>query len=87
MSPIRSASIAVLASAVLATTLTGCGIGGEPQDTSPIVIAADLELSGASAPIGISDRNRAGAIHLSIVGLLRSCPTRSALARGSRADE
>ena len=52
MSPIRSASIAVLASAVLATTLTGCGIGGEPQDTSPIVIAADLELSGASAPIG-----------------------------------
>ncbi|MEU4370174.1 ABC transporter substrate-binding protein [Micromonospora chersina] len=52
MSPIRSASIAVLASAVLATTLTGCEIGGEPQDTSPIVIAADLELSGASAPIG-----------------------------------
>ncbi|GAB3371813.1 hypothetical protein GCM10027452_31280 [Micromonospora halotolerans] len=52
MSPIRSASIAVLASAVLATTLTGCGIGGEPQDTSPIVIAADLELSGAYAPIG-----------------------------------
>lgn len=53
MSPIRSASIAVLASAVLATTLTGCEIGGEPQDTSPIVIAADLELSGASAPIGM----------------------------------
>ncbi|MET7805838.1 ABC transporter substrate-binding protein [Micromonospora chersina] len=52
MSPIRSASIAVLASAVLATTLTGCEIGGEPQDTSPIVIAADLELSGASAQIG-----------------------------------
>ncbi|WP_089155227.1 ABC transporter substrate-binding protein [Micromonospora sp. NBS 11-29] len=52
MSPIRSASIAVLASAVLATTLTGCGIGGEPQDTSPIVIAADLELSGAGAPTG-----------------------------------
>ncbi|MFG2057765.1 ABC transporter substrate-binding protein [Micromonospora sp. NPDC048930] len=52
MSPIRSASIAALASAVLATTLTGCQSGGEPQDTSPIVIAADLELSGASAPIG-----------------------------------
>ncbi|QLQ37839.1 ABC transporter substrate-binding protein [Micromonospora robiginosa] len=52
MSPIRSARIAALASAMLATTLTGCGIGGEPQDTSPIVIAADLELSGASAPIG-----------------------------------
>jgi branched-chain amino acid transport system substrate-binding protein len=42
----------MLASAVLATTLTGCEIGGEPQNTSPIVIAADLELSGASAPIG-----------------------------------
>ncbi|MEU4479776.1 ABC transporter substrate-binding protein [Micromonospora sp. NPDC023966] len=52
MSPIRSASAAMLASAVLATTLTGCEIGGEPQNTSPIVIAADLELSGASAPIG-----------------------------------
>ncbi|GAA4571451.1 ABC transporter substrate-binding protein [Micromonospora coerulea] len=52
MSPIRSASIAALASAVLATTLTGCQIGEEQQDTSPIVIAADLELSGASAPLG-----------------------------------
>ncbi|SCE78383.1 amino acid/amide ABC transporter substrate-binding protein, HAAT family [Micromonospora viridifaciens] len=52
MSPIRSASIAALASAVLATTLTGCQFGGEQQDTSPIVIAADLELSGASAPVG-----------------------------------
>ncbi|MFU8873710.1 ABC transporter substrate-binding protein [Micromonospora sp. SL4-19] len=52
MSPIRSASIAALASAVLATTLTGCQFGGEQQDTSPIVIAADLELSGAFAPVG-----------------------------------
>ncbi|MEU2613599.1 ABC transporter substrate-binding protein [Micromonospora sp. NPDC007271] len=52
MSPIRSASIAALASAVLATTLTGCQFGGEQQDTRPIVIAADLELSGASAPVG-----------------------------------
>ncbi|WP_319463702.1 ABC transporter substrate-binding protein [Micromonospora sp. RTP1Z1] len=52
MSPIRSASIAALASAVLATTLTGCQFGEEQQDTSPIVIAADLELSGASAPTG-----------------------------------
>ncbi|MFJ8580235.1 ABC transporter substrate-binding protein [Micromonospora sp. NPDC093277] len=52
MSPIRSASIAVLASAVLAATLTGCQFGGEQEDTSPIVIAADLELSGASAPVG-----------------------------------
>ncbi|MFR9774698.1 ABC transporter substrate-binding protein [Micromonospora sp. MS34] len=52
MSPIRSASIAALASAVLAATLTGCQFGREQQNTSPIVIAADLELSGASAPIG-----------------------------------
>ncbi|MGR6322146.1 ABC transporter substrate-binding protein [Micromonospora soli] len=52
MSPIRSASIAALASAVLATTLTGCQFGGEKQDSRPIVIAADLELSGASAAIG-----------------------------------
>lgn len=52
MSPIRSASIAALASAVLATTLTGCQSGEEQQDTAPIVIAADLELSGASAPLG-----------------------------------
>ncbi|MGC1214351.1 MAG: ABC transporter substrate-binding protein [Micromonospora sp.] len=52
MSPIRSASVAALASAVLATTLTGCQFGEEQQDTSPIVIAADLELSGAAAPVG-----------------------------------
>ncbi|MFG2052196.1 ABC transporter substrate-binding protein [Micromonospora sp. NPDC048935] len=52
MSPIRSATIAALASAVVATTLTGCQFGGAEQDTSPIVIAADLELSGAAAPIG-----------------------------------
>lgn len=52
MSPIRSARIAALASAVLATMLTGCQFAGEQEDTSPIVIAADLELSGASAPIG-----------------------------------
>jgi branched-chain amino acid transport system substrate-binding protein len=51
LSPIRSASIAALASAVLVTTLGGCQ-SGEEQDTSPIVIAADLELSGASAPTG-----------------------------------
>ncbi|MFG1871437.1 ABC transporter substrate-binding protein [Micromonospora arborensis] len=52
MSPIRSATIAALASAVVATTLTGCQFGGAEQDTSPIVIAADLELSGAAAPVG-----------------------------------
>ncbi|MGB2568533.1 ABC transporter substrate-binding protein [Micromonospora citrea] len=52
MSPIRSATIVALASAVLATTLTGCSFGAGQEDTTPIVIAADLELSGASAPIG-----------------------------------
>ncbi|MEU8183415.1 ABC transporter substrate-binding protein [Micromonospora sp. NPDC049044] len=52
MSPIRSAIIAALASAVASTTLTGCQFGGAEQDTSPIVIAVDLELSGAAATVG-----------------------------------
>ncbi|MEH1100534.1 ABC transporter substrate-binding protein [Micromonospora sp. CPCC 205561] len=52
MSTIRSATAAALASAALATTLTGCQFGAEERDTSPIVIAADLELSGAAAPAG-----------------------------------
>ncbi|OON29663.1 MULTISPECIES: ABC transporter substrate-binding protein [unclassified Micromonospora] len=52
MTPIRSATIAALASAVLATTLTGCQFGAAEQDTSPIVIAVDLELSGSAAPVG-----------------------------------
>jgi branched-chain amino acid transport system substrate-binding protein len=45
-------TIAALASALVATTLTGCQLGAEEQDTSPIVIAADLELSGPAAPVG-----------------------------------
>ncbi|MGC4794849.1 ABC transporter substrate-binding protein [Micromonospora saelicesensis] len=36
----------------MATTLTGCQFGEAEQDTSPIVIAADLELSGAAATVG-----------------------------------
>ncbi|GAA2704936.1 ABC transporter substrate-binding protein [Micromonospora olivasterospora] len=52
MSPIRSVTIAALASALVATTLTGCQLGAEEQDTSPIVIAADLELSGPAAAVG-----------------------------------
>ncbi|WP_346538199.1 ABC transporter substrate-binding protein [Micromonospora sp. DPT] len=52
MSPIRSATIVALASAVLATTLTGCSFGAGQEEASPIVIAADLELSGAAAPVG-----------------------------------
>ncbi|TCB97454.1 ABC transporter substrate-binding protein [Micromonospora zingiberis] len=52
MTPFRSATALVAASALLATTLTGCQFGGEEQDTSPIFIAADLELSGAAAGVG-----------------------------------
>ncbi|MFJ6195679.1 ABC transporter substrate-binding protein [Micromonospora sp. NPDC092111] len=52
MSPIRSATIVALASAVLATTLTGCSFGAGQEDSSPITIAVDLELSGAAAPVG-----------------------------------
>ncbi|MEU6023903.1 ABC transporter substrate-binding protein [Micromonospora sp. NPDC048871] len=52
MTPFRSATALVAASALLATTLTGCQFGGQEQDTSPIVIAADLELSGAAASVG-----------------------------------
>ncbi|ABP56306.1 ABC transporter substrate-binding protein [Salinispora tropica] len=51
MSPIRSAT-AALTSAVLAITLTACQLGAEEQDTNPIIIAADLELSGPGAPMG-----------------------------------
>ncbi|MGW1058336.1 ABC transporter substrate-binding protein [Micromonospora rubida] len=52
MITIRSVTITALASAVLATTLTGCQFGEAEQDTSPIVIAVDLELSGSAAPVG-----------------------------------
>ncbi|TYC03958.1 ABC transporter substrate-binding protein [Micromonospora sp. WP24] len=52
MSPIRSTTIAALASVVLAGTLTGCQFGTDDSTASPIVIAADLELSGAAAPVG-----------------------------------
>ncbi|MER5701354.1 ABC transporter substrate-binding protein [Micromonospora sp. NPDC002296] len=52
MITIRSVTITALASAVLATTLTGCQFGAAEQDTSPIVIAVDLELSGSAAPVG-----------------------------------
>ncbi|WP_433529916.1 ABC transporter substrate-binding protein [Micromonospora sp. CA-263727] len=52
MTPFRSATAMAVASTLLATTLTGCQFGGQAQDTSPIVIAADLELSGAAAGVG-----------------------------------
>ncbi|MFC3501355.1 ABC transporter substrate-binding protein [Micromonospora krabiensis] len=52
MSSIRSTTIAAVASVVLAGTLTGCQFGAADEAASPIVIAADLELSGAAAPVG-----------------------------------
>ncbi|MFI6758633.1 ABC transporter substrate-binding protein [Micromonospora sp. NPDC050417] len=52
MTPIRSATLTVLASAILATSLTGCQFSDDPQQTGEIVIRADLELSGAAAPAG-----------------------------------
>ncbi|PZF98480.1 ABC transporter substrate-binding protein [Micromonospora endophytica] len=52
MTPFRSATATLVASTMLATTLTGCQFGGDEQDTSPIVIAVDLELSGAAAEVG-----------------------------------
>ncbi|MFV2099893.1 ABC transporter substrate-binding protein [Micromonospora sp. LOL_024] len=52
MTPYRSMTTTALVSALLATTLAGCQFGGQEQDTSPIVIAADLELSGAAAGVG-----------------------------------
>jgi len=50
--PIRSALSTLLASAVLATSLTGCQVGDAEQETGEIVIGADLELSGAAAQVG-----------------------------------
>ncbi|MEU5548604.1 MULTISPECIES: ABC transporter substrate-binding protein [unclassified Micromonospora] len=52
MTPFRSATATALASTLLASMLAGCQFGGEARDTSPIVIAADLELSGAAAGVG-----------------------------------
>lgn len=52
MTPIRSATLTVLASAILATSLTGCQFSNDQQETGEIVIRADLELSGAAAPVG-----------------------------------
>ncbi len=52
MRPIRSATITMLASALVAMPLTACQVGTEPRLTGEIVIAADLELSGSTAPVG-----------------------------------
>jgi branched-chain amino acid transport system substrate-binding protein len=50
--PIRSAIPALLASAILATSLTGCQFGAPEQEGGEILIGADLELSGAAAQVG-----------------------------------
>ncbi|MFV2018746.1 ABC transporter substrate-binding protein [Micromonospora sp. LOL_023] len=52
MRPTRSALIMVLASTLLASGLTGCHFGGDSTAGGEIVIAADLELSGAAAAVG-----------------------------------
>lgn len=52
MRPIRSAIPALVASAILATSLTGCQLGAPGQKAGEILIGADLELSGAAAQVG-----------------------------------
>ncbi|GIG89634.1 ABC transporter substrate-binding protein [Plantactinospora endophytica] len=52
MRPIRSAIPALLASAILATSLTGCQFGAPDEASGEIVIGADLELSGAAPQVG-----------------------------------
>ncbi|MFY1687944.1 ABC transporter substrate-binding protein [Plantactinospora sp. WMMB782] len=52
MRPIRSAIPALLASAILATSLTGCQFGAPEEESGEIVIGADLELSGAAPQVG-----------------------------------
>jgi branched-chain amino acid transport system substrate-binding protein len=49
---IRSATTLVVASAVLATSITGCQLRAATQAAGEIVIAADLELSGGAASAG-----------------------------------
>nr|MDT0661086.1 ABC transporter substrate-binding protein [Micromonospora sp. DSM 115978] len=44
---------AAFASVMLLTSVSACGVSSEPEgETAPIVIAADLELSGAAAQVG-----------------------------------
>jgi branched-chain amino acid transport system substrate-binding protein len=50
--PIRSAAFTVLATVVLAGSVTGCQFVDEEEAAGEIVIAADLELSGAGATTG-----------------------------------
>lgn len=53
MRPIRSATLATLVATVLTTSLVGCQLGDAEQGRGDdLVIAADLELSGAAAQVG-----------------------------------
>lgn len=53
MRPIRSATLATLVSTVLAASLAGCQFGDAEQGGgTDLLIAADLELSGAAAQVG-----------------------------------
>ncbi|MEJ3743728.1 ABC transporter substrate-binding protein [Actinomycetes bacterium KLBMP 9797] len=52
MRPTRSALLAAVASAIVLVPAAGCDAGGETQAKEDILIAADLELSGAAAAIG-----------------------------------
>jgi branched-chain amino acid transport system substrate-binding protein len=52
---LRINRVSVLAAAaMLPLGLTACGVIGSQADTSPVVIGADLELSGANAAIGVA---------------------------------
>lgn len=53
MRPIRSATLATLTSVALAASLAGCQFSEAEQNSgSELLIAADLELSGAAAQVG-----------------------------------
>lgn len=52
MRPTRSALLAAAASIALVASATGCDSASEPESKGDILIAADLELSGAAAAVG-----------------------------------
>lgn len=52
MRPTRSALLAATVSAALLASAAGCDSASEPESKGDIVIAADLELSGAAAAVG-----------------------------------
>lgn len=53
MRPVRSVAVTTLACALVASTLAGCSSAAdESAEAGEIVIAADLELSGADAAVG-----------------------------------